>query len=77
MAPGRSPSSIEQRAVFPAKKSRQMSVRPWEHIVREIEHESDPAKIAELAKELNDAMLAEQKEKVNRGLGISAEEIGR
>jgi len=54
-----------------------MSVRPWEHIVREIEHESDPAKIAELAKELNDAMLAERKEKVNRGLGISAEEMGR
>jgi hypothetical protein len=57
-----------------------MSVRPREHIVREIEqeieHESNPAKIAELAKELNDAMLAEQKEKVKRRLGISAEEMG-
>jgi len=30
-----------------------------------------------VAKELNDAMLAERKEKVNRGLGISAEEMGR
>jgi len=53
-----------------------MSVRPWEHIVREIEHESDSAKIAELAKELNDALLAEQPEKVKCRLGISAEEMG-
>ncbi|HKD01560.1 MAG TPA: hypothetical protein VKB77_03995 [Terriglobales bacterium] len=57
-----------------------MSVCQWEHMVREIEqeieHESDPAKIAQLAKELNDAMLAEQTEKVKRRLGISAEEMG-
>jgi len=39
-----------------------MSVCQWVHVVseieQEIEHESDPAKIEELAKELNDAMLA-------------------
>jgi len=51
-----------------------MSARPWEHIVREIEQESDPTRIAELAKKLNDAMLAEQKERVKRRLGISTEE---
>ena len=53
-----------------------MSFRPWEYIVREIEHESDPAKIAELAMELNFALLAEQQEKVKRRLGISAKEMG-
>lgn len=52
-----------------------MSVQPWEHIIREIEQESDPAKIAQLAKELNDAMIAEQKEKVKRRLGLSSEEM--
>src|SRR5215469_14249803 len=57
---GRSPSSIRQLAEFPAKRSRRMSVCQWMHIVSEIEHESDPAKIEELAMELNDAMLAEQ-----------------
>ena len=44
-------------------------------IVWEIEQESDPVRIEQLAQELNEAMLAEQKEKVRRRLGISAEEM--
>src|SRR5215472_13446182 len=74
---GRSPSSIRQLAEFPAKRSRRMSVCQWMHIVSEIEHESDPAKIEELAKELNDAMLAEQTERVKRRLGIFRRRDGK
>ena len=48
-----------------------MSVHAWEKIVKQIEQESDSAKIGELAKKLNDAMVAEEKEKVKNRLGIS------
>jgi len=47
-----------------------MSVHAWEEIVKQIERERDSGKIAELAQKLNDAMLAEEKEKVKRRLGI-------
>jgi len=48
-----------------------MSVHAWEKIVKQIEQESDSAKIAERAQKLNDAMVAEEKEKVKHRLGIS------
>ena len=45
-----------------------MSVQTWENIVKQIEQESDAAKIAELAKKLNDAMVTEEREKVKQRL---------
>lgn len=48
-----------------------MSVHTWEKIVKQIERESDSANIAEPAKKLNDAMVAEEKEKVKHRLSIS------
>ena len=42
----------------------------WQEIVKQIEQEADSAKIAELAKKLNDAMVSEEKEKVKHRLGI-------
>jgi len=48
-----------------------MSAHPWEEILKRIEQESDRAKIAELAKKLNDAMIAEETEKVRNRIGIS------
>ena len=50
-----------------------LPLRPWQAIVEKIEQETDPAKIAELAKELNDAMITEEREKVKHRLGISAD----
>lgn len=53
-----------------------MPVHAWEEIVRQIEQECDPGKIAELTKRLNDAMVIEEKEKVRHRLGIFACEKG-
>ena len=50
-----------------------MSVHAWEEIVKQIEQEADSAKIAELAKKLNKAMVSEEKEKVKHRFGISAD----
>ena len=47
-----------------------MTAHPWDAIVRQIEEESDPEKIAELGNELNDAMIAEQRKKVKQRPGI-------
>lgn len=48
-----------------------MSVHAWKEIVKQIERESDPAKIAELAKKLNEEMIAEETEKVRNRLSMS------
>ena len=48
-----------------------MSGHSWEEIVKQIDQEPDSGKIAELLKKLNDAMVAEEKEKVRLRLGIS------
>jgi hypothetical protein len=48
-----------------------MSVHAWKEIVKQIERESDRAKIVELAKKLNDEMIAGEIEKVRNRLGIS------
>ena len=45
-----------------------MSVQAWENIIKQIEQESDAAKVAELAKKLNDAIVTEEREKVNQRL---------
>ena len=45
-----------------------MSVHAWEQIVKQIEQESDAAKIAELAKKLTDAMVTEERERVKQRL---------
>ena len=48
-----------------------MSAYTWEKIVKQIEQETDPVKIAELAKKLNDAMITEARENVTYRLGIA------
>jgi len=63
---------IEDSALFKGGSS--MSVHVWEDVVKQIEQEADSAKIAELAKKLNDAMVSEAKEKVKHRLGISPDE---
>ena len=50
-----------------------MSVHAWEEIVKQIERERDPGKIAELAQKLNDEMVNEEKDKVKQRLGISSD----
>jgi hypothetical protein len=50
-----------------------MPIHKWEEIVQQIEQEPNPAKVAELAKKLNEVMLTEEKEKVRLRLGIVAD----
>jgi len=42
----------------------------WEEIAQQVTQEHNPAKLIKLITELNEAMLAEEKEKVKRRLGI-------
>ncbi len=49
-----------------------MSDHAWEQIVKEIELECDPCKLKELASNLNEAMLAEERAKVSHRLGITS-----
>jgi len=48
-----------------------MPLHGWEEIVKQIERESNGAKLAELAKKLNEIMVSEEREKVKRRLAIS------
>ena len=43
----------------------------WEEIVKQLTQEQDRFRVAELAHKLNDAMIAEEREKVRRRLGLS------
>lgn len=47
-----------------------MSTHPWEKIAKELEQETDPHKVAELSQKLTEAMIAEEREKVEYRLGI-------
>lgn len=47
-----------------------MTVHSWEEIVREIEEEADRFRIKQLARQLNDAMIAEEKAKVQFRLAM-------
>lgn len=42
----------------------------WQDIVREVEQEANPTRIRTLARELNEAMLREQRSKVAQKLGL-------
>lgn len=42
----------------------------WEEIAKQLTQEHDRLKVAELAHKLNEAMLAEERERVRRRLGI-------
>lgn len=42
----------------------------WEEIVKQLTQEQDRFRVAELAHKLNEAMLAEEREKVRRRLGV-------
>ena len=46
----------------------------WVEIAQQVTQEHNPAKMIKLIKELNEAMLAEEREKVKRRLGIPAAE---
>jgi hypothetical protein len=45
------------------------SRRLWQDIARDVTREQDPVKLLELSKELNDSMVAEEREKVLIRLG--------
>jgi hypothetical protein len=42
----------------------------WEEIVKQLTQEQDRFRVADLAHKLNEAMLAEEREKVRRRLGL-------
>ena len=42
----------------------------WEEIAKQLTQEQDRFRVAELAHKLNEAMLAEEREKVRRRLGV-------
>ncbi|MFL6306295.1 MAG: hypothetical protein ACJ72H_22415 [Candidatus Sulfotelmatobacter sp.] len=46
-----------------------MSIHACKEIIDEIERESNTDKLKQLAKKLNDAMLADEREKVSQRLG--------
>ena len=54
-----------------------MSIHAWEEIIDEIERESNTGKLKELAKKLNDAMLALEREKVSQRLGCQCSPLSR
>jgi len=47
--------------------------RPWEKIAQQITQEHDPDELLALAEKLNEAMLTEEREKVQRRSGIVAD----
>ena len=42
----------------------------WEEIVKQLTQEQDRFRVVELAHKLNEAMLAEEREKVRKRLGV-------
>jgi GrpB-like predicted nucleotidyltransferase (UPF0157 family) len=46
-----------------------MPAKPWRDIIREVEQENNPVRIRALAHELNEAMLIEERNKVQQRLG--------
>lgn len=46
-----------------------MATHPWEKIAKLLEQETDRHRVAELAQELNEAMINEEREKVGHRLG--------
>ena len=49
----------------------QKPAHAWEHIAQQITQEQDPARVTEFLEKLNEAMLAEEGERVQRRLGIA------
>jgi hypothetical protein len=45
------------------------TAHPWEEIAEQLSQEHDRSRVAELVKKLNEAMLAEEREKVRQRLG--------
>jgi len=48
----------------------QKAAHAWEEIVTQLTQEQDRFRVVELAHKLNEAMLAEEREKVRRRLGV-------
>ena len=48
----------------------QKTTQAWKEIVKQLTQEQDRSRVAELAHKLNEAMLAEEREKVRVRLGI-------
>ena len=52
-----------------------MSIHAWEEIIKEIERESNASKLKELTKKLNDAMLAQERERVSQRLFVATDSV--
>jgi len=52
------------------RESDQQPKRRWQEIAQQVTQENNPTKMIKLIKELNEAMLAEEREKVQPRLGI-------
>jgi hypothetical protein len=52
-----------------------VSIHSWEEIINEIERESNACKLKELAKKLNDAMLAQEREKLTQRLFFAMDQV--
>jgi len=50
----------------PDEKERQNRLEPWQEIVRQINAETDPARILELCRKLDETMLGFEREKVKQ-----------
>lgn len=48
----------------------EQTAHAWEDIANQLAHEQDRFRVAELAHKLNEAMLAEEREKVRLRLGV-------
>jgi hypothetical protein len=52
-----------------------MSIHAWEEIIKEIEREPNASRLKELTKKLNDAMLAEERDKVTQRLFLATDNV--
>jgi hypothetical protein len=52
-----------------------VSIHSWEEIINEIERESNACKLKELAKKMNDAMLAQEREKLTQRLFFAMDQV--
>lgn len=66
-------SASKNRPAFVWEQECRVAEQPWKQFAKQIEEQGNPGRIAELAKGLNEAMLAEEREKVRNRLRMPAE----
>jgi hypothetical protein len=52
------------------REQKQESEHPWQEIAQQIMRSQNPDELTQLLKQLNEAMLSEEREKVRRRLGM-------